>query len=818
MKAFLSHSSKQKTYVEQVAKILGKDNIAYDAWTFEEGGKTLDEIYKGIEKSGIFVFFISIDALNSDWVKRELLIAKKFVNEHESVYFKPIIIDDNIDYKHEKIPDWMRTYNIKYIINPGRSAFLIKNELFSLSLEKKPRLKKEEQLFIGRNEEKKRFEELYGDIKPSTLIVSGLPKVGKQKFIKKMLKDYNIIEEHYKPIILNFDRRDSIEDLISRLYSLGYSKNESLFENTNLIDTPMSTKINICRDLIYELRSCGEMLFILDNQFIFKNNGEASNWFIELIKGIKNKDNEIVFCVTSTTKFINRSKFFNNNEILYLSLNEFNKIDRKNYFERLLKIYEIDLSKKDFDDLLDVFSGMPEQIKYSIDQILTKERTITQCIEDVIAYNKNSSQLLISEYENNTLAMQLLKLLSMGEFFSYSLIYTLFEDNQDEVKKLLNSFFNNFILEVVGDNINFIKLTDSIRDYIERKGYSLNEKIMSKIKSQAKEILNNEESIFDYSEVGFYAKEALKLDIEMPRRNIIPSFYLNAMRELYNQEKRYSIVVKLANKILEYKNNIDSKFIDEVIYWCCLSLARQRDKEVLNRVQGINGIEHDFILGFYYRMVGKYNKALERLKSVLSKDINHFRAKRELVQVYLNIEEYDLAYNYAKQSYELDSLNPYNIQGYLRCVIKKKNIDKKDLLINKLLDSLKNNSHKKADEMYLTSKAQYIYYIKENYEEAIDEIDEAIIKYRNSIYPILVKLEIITNQENINYEMLNDTINEINVSFSKDSDVFKKIMYIYSKILVILNYDLDKVKAEDYFNREKFGLPDSVIEKIQKLF
>ncbi|EGV05276.1 hypothetical protein HMPREF9952_1207 [Haemophilus pittmaniae HK 85] len=41
---------------------------------------------------------------------------------------------------------------------------------------------------------------------------------------------------------------------------------------------------------------------------------------------------------------------------------------------------------------------------------------------------------------------------------------------------------------------------------------------MSKIKSQAKEILNNEESIFDYSEVGFYAKEALKLDIEMPRK------------------------------------------------------------------------------------------------------------------------------------------------------------------------------------------------------------------------------------------------------------------------------------------------------------
>ena len=66
MKVFLSHSSKQKSYVEQVANILGKENIIYDSWTFEEGNKSLEEIYKGIEKSGIFTFFISKDSLNSN--------------------------------------------------------------------------------------------------------------------------------------------------------------------------------------------------------------------------------------------------------------------------------------------------------------------------------------------------------------------------------------------------------------------------------------------------------------------------------------------------------------------------------------------------------------------------------------------------------------------------------------------------------------------------------------------------------------------------------------------------------------------------------
>ena len=65
MKAFLSHSSKQKDYVEQVASILGKDKVNYDSWSFDAGGKTLDEIYTGIENSGVFVFFISLRALGT---------------------------------------------------------------------------------------------------------------------------------------------------------------------------------------------------------------------------------------------------------------------------------------------------------------------------------------------------------------------------------------------------------------------------------------------------------------------------------------------------------------------------------------------------------------------------------------------------------------------------------------------------------------------------------------------------------------------------------------------------------------------------------
>jgi hypothetical protein len=70
-KAFLSHSSKQKSLVETIAKRIGRDNCVLDKYNFEAGNPTLDEIIKGIEKTDLFVLFLSDQALNSEWVKKK---------------------------------------------------------------------------------------------------------------------------------------------------------------------------------------------------------------------------------------------------------------------------------------------------------------------------------------------------------------------------------------------------------------------------------------------------------------------------------------------------------------------------------------------------------------------------------------------------------------------------------------------------------------------------------------------------------------------------------------------------------------------------
>ena len=134
LKAFLSHSSKQKGYVEVVAKILGKTNIIFDKWTFEEGGKTIEEILQGLSETEVFVYFISNEALNSKWVTTEIDKAYEYLRDGKIKKLYPIIIDENIKYDDPRIPEWIQeSYNLKYISKPTKAAERIKQKLKTLA-------------------------------------------------------------------------------------------------------------------------------------------------------------------------------------------------------------------------------------------------------------------------------------------------------------------------------------------------------------------------------------------------------------------------------------------------------------------------------------------------------------------------------------------------------------------------------------------------------------------------------------------------------------------------------------------------------------
>ena len=57
MRAFLSHSSEDKSFVGAVAQLLGRSRVIYDVYEFSTGDEFLAAIERGIERSGVFVLF-----------------------------------------------------------------------------------------------------------------------------------------------------------------------------------------------------------------------------------------------------------------------------------------------------------------------------------------------------------------------------------------------------------------------------------------------------------------------------------------------------------------------------------------------------------------------------------------------------------------------------------------------------------------------------------------------------------------------------------------------------------------------------------------
>lgn len=118
-RVFLSHSSKQKELVRKVASNLGKAQCVFDGYEFESGMSLLDDIIRGIRNTEIFVLFISDDALNSDWVKKEITLAKLDHDSNKKKKIFPILIDKSISISGDsRIPEWFKEYLLKPITDP----------------------------------------------------------------------------------------------------------------------------------------------------------------------------------------------------------------------------------------------------------------------------------------------------------------------------------------------------------------------------------------------------------------------------------------------------------------------------------------------------------------------------------------------------------------------------------------------------------------------------------------------------------------------------------------------------------------------------
>ena len=743
MKAFLSHSSADKqNYVGIIATRFAAEDVVYDEVSFEAGEQTLSEIIRGLDESTVFCLFISNKSLDSEWVQQEVDGASVRLKSGSLKYIYPIVIDRSVKHDDPRIPKWLQeNYNLRLVTRPVIAARRIQQKLRQASWAKHPKLKERESVFIGRNTQIEAFERRfddYGQSKPVLSVVGGPSSIGRRALILNALRKLSLVGADKDFPILHLDRHASIEDFILRLIDLGAS--DANYADLNLTERTLEEKVAISVDLLKDLMTFKERVILLDEGCLVTFERTLAPWFAAIVNNVDLVGRPLLF-VASRWAVSPASARNLSPAVFSCSLGELDTSERRRLFARLLKIEEITLSTEDFDTFADLLNGFPDEVFFAVDLIARFGiKGALSRSHEIVEFNGEKASMLLRPFQGNEAMLNVIRLLAQSEIFSVEFLCQIF--NEDELALIIGDLVSEHVCELIGAEGEFIRLVDSVRDYVKRNDLSLAPELRKAVNTAVEDdIRRGNWGDYDSSRVAFLVKNALASGQNLEPRFLIPSHILRAIKELYYDRGNLRRAVQLADILLAKERNLDPQLVQDVRYYLCLVLARLRDPRVLDEAQRIHGEEHHFILGYYYRLVGRQRDAIERLTRVVTGAFVGVRAKRELVEVLLQMEQYDEARDLARKNYGENRTNQFHIQAYFRALVLGSNPEQHLAQLEILCTELEAVGSERARQMGMIGRAMVSARCAHDY-RALDLIDDAIAAFPRVIYPMLAKFDI----------------------------------------------------------------------------
>lgn len=739
-KAFLSHSSHDKDFVEKIYRQLGKNNCHLDTFTFEAGNRTLDEILGALEDTDVFIIFISDKALESPWVKKELSEAHKRLSSDKISKIFPLIIDNTINYDDPRIPTWVRKpYNIHKITNQVVVLQKIKQFLREVSMRDLGQMAEMEDLFVGRNDEMALFERdlvRIDNSKPTCIIVTGLfDGIGRRTFLRNGLTKTRIVRRYDGQFFISIGNKESIENFILALNQL--DPQDDIYKR-DLASDSLESKIEITKDLLSTFLRNGIIVNVLDEGSIVLPNNLITDWFTKVI-GDKRFENQVTVCLIS--KFRPRDTMLEKmKNVVHINVPPLSKDDTQNLFIQYSGIMRMQVPAEATRFLLDHLSGIPAQVIYCVNHIKKFGLDLTKRnIKDIDDFAELRVLNVLENFKTDEFCIQLMILLARFDMFSFDLLNKIVPD-QDKLYGAIDKLLMFSILDLMGSTREFIRLNPSVADYVRRSRLQLDEDLSNSLNRVIKDVLSKEMDLTsgsDYAEFLIGIQEMISSGQSVPKRYFIASFMLKMLIQKYN-DQQYGDAIELANQVLENDQRYDPQVVREVRYWLCQAYAKDHNDKFYEVVRFFENEykDYNFLLGFNMRNQGDFYEAEKYYKNVLAKDPQHSKTKNQLVIVYLAQNRYQDALETARDNYLRYRTNPYHIHAYFTCLVKKgsHNAEEGDVL-QALLNAINRSLDVKAKDFERVMVAEHKFYVKKDIKGGISSMQEAVKLCRNKYYP-----------------------------------------------------------------------------------
>jgi len=685
-RAFLSHSSFDKDFVEKVYEILGAGRCVFDARTFPKNSDLPAQIREGLEDCDVYVLFLSSSALQSNWVNAELDIASELRARWK---VRSILVFQLDETKWDTLPGWTHRHVASCPPSPQQVALRIADEIRDLGTERLG--------CYGRDEEVRRAVELLSEAvsTPAYIYLSGPVGIGRRTLASEIYKSY-YPHVGKTQIEINADQLDDLTEIYRR--ALGFSSNwrardyKAAVEKFALL--PFSERAAALATLLRDISTAfGQVVIINVGTSALTEDGEPQPWFKSLTNKLTPADYPYVWFVSQ--RFLSASKLING---LFLAVEPIDEQWSAFLFKVLIKKYQVTIPSREEQSRIETsISGHPGLIFLVANYLRSNpaykpNRTHNSIVRMV---NELTREILDGFVGEQVDRGKTIALFSESGILSYAEIQRVTE-RWPQFEEATSALIDAGLLTRIGSDYALV-------NYVQRAAEAYSAKYKTALSDVRMLLLDELESL---SEGSFVPVQLLNSQIVehildgKPLQGyisnlILPSQQIRAAKRRYDAQD-YKISLKLAREAYEQCDKLSDNGRREAWRLIGLSGVRAADDHAFEffraeyrrqkRSAHTDAI-FNFVNGFKSRLSGNLRKALEWYKKISPRYADS-HVYREQAYIYTFEHSFDEAYTCITKAHELVFGNPYNFDILAMVLLERYKIEKRSVSIQAIDDCL----------------------------------------------------------------------------------------------------------------------------------
>ncbi|MGB9366274.1 MAG: TIR domain-containing protein [Xanthobacteraceae bacterium] len=753
MKAFLSHSSRDKPLVDQVAQLLGPANVELDSQTFDRGLLNVSAIQQALRRSSLFVLFLSQNSLSSNIVNYEALLAQELQARGVIDKFLVVCLDDQSFASADE--NW-KAYNfVRKAISPQSIARLIQGALIAAHS------KHISHPFVGRSKELHEAKErLIDPTTPSAtaVYVSGNAGIGRRTFARRLYVD---VFPEITPIFpeIHVEPLDGYNELFRKVYQVISPISTLSAFRTRIaafaIDND-SGKASQIAQLIDSLIDAREALIILDHRGMLDDEGKLQEPLRRILSKVRRHQRPSIIFVAE--RMIRPALRNGLESAIFCPLPSLSRDEVRQLAALLLRQFQISYSNDDLEKIVEIADGHP----YNVIFIVQAARQYTLPVfladpSDFVQWKRRRASDFIQKITFSIEERVILCALRDFSALDFDTISLVVGENIDNVGRALARLIEMHIIETKADTY---LVSPPIRVAVERDSrfslpHSDYRKILEAVSSALK--VHDESSTISLSLVNAGILAQLQQDGEVSElfsAFLLPSHHVWLARRRYD-DGQHKDCVRFALMAIEGLDRLSPAGKIEACRLLCLAATRLGQEESFQKGIAIlrSGSRDafansniNFLLGFNARLKGHLPEAEDCFRASYDDSPGNFSAARELASICMVRGDVESAEAFARQAFQVAQDNPYILDILLSILIKggKKSSEQE---ISLLFEKLKHVGEEEGHSFYTTRRAEYEAK-KGNWSEASKLIDGAAQKTPNIVSVRVLRAEIYLEQGN----------------------------------------------------------------------